>query len=159
MGLKLVKAPSPRLWPDVANPDAEAVLQTANISCRRRSNNAHAFDGRQINLPCSMSLNGSVLSRGGTEAVASRSGLGFEEKSTHTGWALRIDPQGHRIQSGRTNKRRGRQGNLFNRAVAQQISAIRELKQFIWLEAAIMSSRTLAAAARTYFWRSAQKKE
>lgn len=151
----MVKAPSPRLWPDVANPDAKTLLQTANISCQPRQDDAHAFYGRQINLPCSMPLNGSVLSRSGTEALW-QSAL---KRRTHTGWALRIDPQGHRIQSGRTNKRRRRQGNLFNRAVAQQISAIRELKQFIWLEAAIMSSRTLAAAARTYFWRSAQKTE
>lgn len=97
-----------------------------------------------------MSANVSALSQSGTEAVAKCSGLGSEER-THAGCALRIDPQGHRIQSGRTNKRRGRQGNLFNRPVAQQISAIHELKQFIWLEAAIMSSRTLAAAARRLF--------
>lgn len=106
-----------------------------------------------------MSVNVSVLSQSGTEAVASRSGLSSEE-TTRAGCTLRIDPQGHRIQSGRTNKRRGRQGNLFNRPVAQQISAIHELKQFIWLEAAIMSSRTVAAAGPSaYFWKSAQKNE
>lgn len=97
--------------------------------------------------------------RGAAQKRSRRALASALKRRAHTGWALRIDPQGHRIQSGRTNKRRGRQGNLFNRAVAQQISAIRELKQFIWLEATIMSSRTLAAAARTYFWRSAQKKE
>lgn len=106
---------------------------------------------KQINLPCFISVNVSVLSHSGTQKRSrSRPGLASEERK-HTGWALRIDPQGHHVQSGRTNKRCGSRANLFNRPVAQQISPIHELKQFLWLEAAIMSSPTLAAVAPRLF--------
>lgn len=52
--------------------------------------------------------------RGAAQKRSHRALASALKRRAHTGWALRIDPQGHRIQSGRTNKRRGRQGNLRN---------------------------------------------